>query len=72
MSRPGNSADVEFRTSGETGVPLDRSLFLLEDSDFDAFNAALVAPTEPNEALLRTMNAQPPWRERSGPSSDAC
>ena len=44
-------------------VLLDRRLFLLDDDDFAAFEAALAAPAEPNEALRRTMSARPPWRE---------
>ena len=42
---------------------LDRRLFLLDDDDFAAFEAALAAPAEPDDALRRTMNARPPWRE---------
>ena len=42
---------------------LNRRLFLLDDDDFASFEAALAAPAEPNEALRRTMNASPPWRE---------
>ena len=44
-------------------VLLDQRLFLLDDEDFAAFEAALAAPAEPDEALRRTMNAPLPWQE---------
>ncbi len=44
-------------------VVLDRRVFVLNDEDFAAFEAALSAPARPNDALRRLMNTPPPWRE---------
>ncbi len=40
---------------------LDRRLYLLDDDQFAAFEAAITAPAEPSAALRKTMNAPPPW-----------
>jgi len=40
---------------------LDRRLYLLNDEQFAAFEAAITAPAEPSAALRETMNASPPW-----------
>ena len=45
-------------------VLLDRRLYLLDDEEFAAFEAALAAPVEPSAALSRTMNTPPPWDEK--------
>lgn len=42
-------------------VLLDQRLFGVEASTFDAFNAALDAPPEPNNGLRRTMRTLAPW-----------
>ena len=44
-------------------VLLDRRVFILNDDDSAAFEAALSAPAKPNDALRRLMNTPPPWRE---------
>ncbi len=40
---------------------LDRRLYLLDDEQFAAFEAAITAPAEPSVALCKTMNTTPPW-----------
>lgn len=42
-------------------VLLDQRLFSVEASTFDAFNAALDAPPEPNDGLRRTLKTLAPW-----------
>ena len=44
-------------------VLLDRRLYLLDDEQFAAFEAALAGPAEPSAALRKTMNTPPPWNE---------
>lgn len=42
-------------------VLLDQRLFCVEASVFDAFEAALDSPPEPNDGLRRTLTAPAPW-----------
>ncbi len=42
-------------------VLLDQRLFLVEASVFDAFEAALDSPPEPNDGLRRTLTMPAPW-----------
>jgi len=42
-------------------VLLDRRLFDLDSDAFDAFEAALAAPTDDNPALRRLLEGAPPW-----------
>ena len=44
-------------------VLIDRRLYLLDDEQFAAFEAALAGPAEPSAALRKTMNTPPPWKE---------
>lgn len=45
-------------------VLLDRRIYLLDDEQFAAFEAALAGPAEPSAALRKTMNTPPPWSEK--------
>lgn len=42
---------------------LDQRLFVVEESVYDAFMAALDAPPEPPEALRRLLAPRPAWSE---------
>ena len=42
-------------------VLLDQRLFCVDPMIFDAFEAALDAPAEPNDGLRRTLTTQAPW-----------
>ena len=42
-------------------VLLDQRLFCVDPMVFDAFEAALDAPAEPNDGLRRTLTTQAPW-----------
>lgn len=42
-------------------VLLDQRLFCVESSVFDAFEAALASPPEPNDGLRRTLTTPVPW-----------
>lgn len=42
-------------------VLLDQCLFSVDASAFDAFEAALDTPPEPNDALRRTLATPAPW-----------
>ena len=42
-------------------VLLDQRLFSVEASAFDAFEAALDSPPEPNDSLRRTLTTPAPW-----------
>jgi len=42
-------------------VLLDQRLFSIEASTFDAFNAVVDAPPEPNDGLRRTLRPLAPW-----------
>ena len=42
-------------------VLLDQRLFSVEASVFDAFEAALEPPPEPNDGLRRTLTTPAPW-----------
>jgi len=42
-------------------VLLDQCVFSVEASTFDAFNAALDAPPEPNDGLRSTLRTLAPW-----------
>ncbi len=42
-------------------APLDRRLFLLDDSDYERFIARLDAPVAPSDALRNLLAAPAPW-----------
>lgn len=42
---------------------LDRRLFLLDDAQYERFEACLDAPAEPGEALRRLLAASTPWEK---------
>ena len=42
-------------------IRLDQRLFSVEASAFDAFEAVLDAPPEPNDILRRTLTTPAPW-----------
>ena len=44
-------------------VLLDQRLFILDEAAFEAFEAMLDAPAEPDDGLRRTMTTPPPWNE---------
>jgi uncharacterized protein (DUF1778 family) len=43
-------------------VLLDRRLFVLDDERFDAFSAALAAPTAPDPKLTALLKRAPAWK----------
>lgn len=50
------------RKAAEEAV-MDRTLFLVDEERFAAFKAALDAPAQPNERLIRTMRTKPRWEK---------
>lgn len=57
-----NRAMHTMREASEN-VLLDQRLFCVQAAAFDAFEAALDAPPEPDGRLRRTLTAPAPWEE---------
>ena len=52
---------LEAACNEAENVLLDRRLFCLDDDSFDAFEAALKAPTEDNPSLAALLDRRAPW-----------
>lgn len=50
------------RKAAEEAV-MDRTLFLVDEERFAAFKAALDAPAQPNERLIKTIQTKPRWEK---------
>lgn len=42
-------------------VLLDQRLFVVDEATYDALNALLDAPAEPDDGLRKTLRTPPPW-----------
>lgn len=63
-----NRSDFMLQAACERAraVLLDQVFFRLDAKAFDAFTAALDAPTQPNAGLARLMAVRAPWRSTQG------